>query len=128
MTAEQADVVRLHMASEYVKALSNFSSTDLKDAKKLTDLEKTNPGITEFIKGQPAELLVQKTFFEAAKKDPKLLENFVHLVQENGMLMTGITPTSQLGKELVKVIEANVAEYQAIHKSAEGLIDLEHFK
>ena len=128
LTPEQTEVVRLHLASEYISALSNFSAADIKDPKKLAEIEKKYPGVTDFVKSQPVELLSQKTFFESAKKDPKILENFSRLIQENGMLMTGITPTSKLGKELVRVIATNVSEYEAINKSAEWLIDIEHFK
>lgn len=129
LSSEQAEMVRLHVASTYLRALSNFSADDLKDAQKLAEIEKEHPGITDFIKKQPdLALLSQKTFFEAAEKDRTLLKGFVDSVERNGMLMTGITPTSKLGKELVKVIKDNIDEYTGIHLSQEGLVDVEHFK
>lgn len=128
LTQEQAEIVRLHLASTYIKALSNFSADELKDPKKLAEIEKVHSGITDFIKSQPVELLSQKTFFEAAEKDRKLLKWFVDSVERNGMLMTGIAPTSKLGKKLVKVIQDNVGEYEEINKSQDWLIDVEHFK
>ncbi len=128
LSPQQAEVVKSYVAGQYIRALSNLSPEQIKDPKKLSEIENIHPGITDFVSTQPAELLTQRTFFEAAKKDPKILQGFIDSVKENGMLVTGITPESKLGKVLVEIIRSNVAEYQSIDKPQEGLIDVDNFK
>lgn len=121
-------MVKSYLAGQYIRALSHLSPEQIKDSKKLADIEKNHPGITEFVSSQPVEILFQRTFFEAAKKDPKILQGFIDSVKENGMLATGITPESKLGKILVDIIKNNVAAYQAIDVPQDGLIDVDSFK
>lgn len=128
LSPRQAEVVKSYLAGQYIRALSHLSPEQIKDPKKLADIEKIHPGITEFVSSQPVEILFQRTFFEAAKKDPKILQGFIDSVKENGMLATGITPESKLGKILVDIIKNNVAAYQAIDVPQEGLIDVDSFK
>lgn len=128
LTPDQIELVQKHLAKDYIKALSNLSPADIKDPKKLADLEKLNPGITEFVAQEPAELLTEKSFLEKAKKDPEVMRGFIDSIEKDGMLVTGITADSKLGQALVKIIDSNVAEYLVVNKPEEGLVDVENFK
>lgn len=128
LSPDQTEIVQKYLAADYIKALSNLSPVDINNPNKLAEIEKIHPGITDFVSQQDVELLTEKTFFEKAKKEPEIMRGFIDSIEKDGILVTGITPGSELGKSLVAIIKSNVDEYLLIQKPQDGLVDIENFK
>lgn len=115
LTADQLEIVQRYEAKKYLEALAQVSQ-DIKNipnqfTSKLSELEKQNPGITDFAMQHKVELLTQEDFFEAAKKDPSLISETIKSIKTDGLIATGIDPSSELGRKLVAITQGNIDEY-----------------
>jgi hypothetical protein len=107
LTPDQVEIVQRYQTKKYLEALAQLSEENKKNPdqfkSKLSQLEKQNPGITDFALQQKVELLTQKDFFEAAKNDPSLISETIESIKTDGLIPTGIDPNSDLGKKLVAI-------------------------
>jgi len=127
----QIKIVQKYQAKKHISALAQIAQSDREDPKKLDlklqELEEINPGITDFVKKNGIELLTQSSFFEAAKKDQKLLEKTIESIKSDWFLASGIDPESPLGNKLREIIKSQVTDYLSIYPPKEGVIDVENF-
>lgn len=130
LTPDQIKIVQKYQTARYLEALSQISDEDknnpLKFKEKMTELEIQNPGVTDFIGQKNITLFSEKGFFEAAKKDPSLLNDVIVSIKEYGMSATGIDPKSELGKTLRQIGEKNVVDYFSTTNS-QNLKDITKF-
>lgn len=102
LSEAQQEIIRQYQAAQYLKALAdaNIPEEEKQDPAKfkshLEKLEDQNPGLTDFASQQKIELLTEKTFFEAAKKDPDILQDTIQSIKTEGMVKSGIDPKSSL--------------------------------
>jgi len=55
--------------------------------------------------------LTEEVFFQQVQEDPTLLRGFIDSVKENGVLASGVSPNTELGKSLLKISQGNIDEY-----------------
>lgn len=118
LTPEQIEIVQRQQAKKYLESLAELSDETKKDPTKfearLIELEKQNPGIKDFALQQKIELLTEKEFTEAVKKDPSIISETIESIKTDGIIATGIGPDSELGKKLIAITQGNLNEYTSI--------------
>lgn len=58
--------------------------------------------------------MTEEVFFQQVKEDPTLLRGFIDSVKENGILVSGVSPDTELGKSLLKISQGNIDEYMKL--------------
>lgn len=115
LSQDQIDVIQRKQAKKYIESLAQLSDEVKNNPEKfnayIAELEKQNPGVTNFVSKNKIELLTEKDFFETAKKDPSILSETIESIKTDGLVATGIDPESALGKRLSSISQGNINEY-----------------
>lgn len=115
LSQDQIDVIQRKQAKKYIESLAQLSDEVKNNPEKfntyIAELEKKNPGVTDFVSKNKIELLTEKDFFETAKKDPSILSETIESIKTDGLVATGIDPESALGKKLSSISQGNISEY-----------------
>ena len=125
LSDEQQEIVKTYQTKKYLEALAARPKVNI------DELEKKYPGIKNFtdtvVKLTPIKpndylgdisdkLVDQESFFREVNNNPKFKQEIVDKMVTQGLLMSEINPESNLGKEIVGIIEANVNEYISLKK------------
>jgi hypothetical protein len=115
LTPEQERVVWEFQAKKYITEFDKFSESDKKDTNKIKELATKRLGISDFSTQDKEGLLTEKWFQEAAKKNPDMLFWVIESVKEDGILVSGINPDSELWKKLTQISQINLDEFKKIY-------------
>lgn len=115
LSQDQIEIIQRKQAKKYIEALAQLSDENKKNPEKfnayIAELEKKNPGVTDFVTKNKIELLTEKDFFETVKTDPSILSETIESIKTDGLIATGINPESDLGKKLISIAQGNIDEY-----------------